>query len=50
MSAAQLLAQTDLVKFVLTYHASATIYPTVESLVAAKTVTTLTNDTLTFST
>jgi hypothetical protein len=49
MSAAQLLAQTELLTTVLTYHVSATVYPTVESLVAAKTVKTLTDDTLTIS-
>jgi hypothetical protein len=49
-SRGSLLYQTDLLKYLLGYHVSATVYPTVESLVAAKTVKTITNDTLAIST
>ncbi len=49
MTTAQLLAQTDLLTAVLANHVSTSIYPTVASLVAAKTVKTLINDTLTIS-
>jgi hypothetical protein len=50
MSASQLLKQTDLLTVLLAYHVSTDVYPTVQSLVAARTVKTLlTNDTLTIS-
>ncbi len=49
MSAEQLLAQTDLLTFVLLYHISTEVYPTTDAMVDAKTVTTLSNQTLTFS-
>jgi hypothetical protein len=49
MSAEQLLSKTELLTTVLANHISNDVYPTVQSLVAARTVKTPTNDTLTIS-
>jgi hypothetical protein len=45
-TADQLLAQKELLQVVLGYHVSATVYPTVASMAAAKTIPTLINATL----
>lgn len=49
LTAAQLLGSGALLQNVLLYHVSAAVYPTVASLVAAKTITTATNATLSVS-
>jgi hypothetical protein len=49
LTAAQLLNSTALLTSVLLYHVSATVYPTVASLIAAKTIATAANGSLSVS-
>jgi hypothetical protein len=46
MNATELLAEKELLQIMLGYHVSAIVYPTVASLVAAKTILTAANATL----